>query len=116
MRIECQLPGAELNIDGKVVGQAPLLDPIWVMPGRHQITALVAGASPAVEMVNVVAGTEVDVDLKPQASPAVVRSQAPASEPVATRPLRENPYVDFSVEKPNLQEQSEGWWLGRKWT
>jgi tetratricopeptide (TPR) repeat protein len=57
VRIECRSPGAEVNIDGRVVGQAPLLDPIWVMPGRHQITALSAEASPAVETVSVAAGT-----------------------------------------------------------
>jgi hypothetical protein len=116
VRIECQIPGAELNIDGKIVGQAPLLDPIWVMPGRHQITALAAGASPAIEMVSVVAGKDIFVDLKPNPPPAAVRIETPAPAPIVTRPMKENPYDGLSVAQPKIPERSEGWWLGRKWT
>ena len=117
VRIECQIPGAEVNIDGKVVGQVPFLDPIWVMPGRHQITALAAGASPAVETVNVVAGTEIFVDLNPNPPPPVaVRTETPAPAPAVTRSLKENPYDGLSVAQPKIPERSEGWWLGRKWT
>ncbi len=116
VRIECQIPGAEVNIDGKVVGQAPLLDPIWVMPGRHQITALAVGASPAIEMVNVVAGMEILVDLKPNPAPVAVRTETSAPAPVVTLPSKENPYDSATLEKPRIHEQSDGWWLGRKWT
>lgn len=116
VRIECQSAGAEVNIDGKVVGQAPLFDPIWVMPGRHQITAFADGASPAVETVNIVAGTEILVDLKPNSQPAAVQAPALAPEPVVRRPLKEDPYEGFSVTQPRIHQQSDGWWLGRKWT
>jgi hypothetical protein len=116
VRIECQIPGAEVNIDGKIMGQAPFLDPIWVMPGRHQITALAAGASPAVETVNLVAGTEIVVDLKPNPAPVAIRAETPAPAPVVTRSLKENPYDGFNVTQPNVHEPSKGWWLGRKWT
>jgi hypothetical protein len=116
VRIECQTPGAEVNIDGKVVGQAPLLDPIWAMPGRHQITALVAGASPAVETVNVVAGTEILVDLMSNSLPVAVPVETPVLAPVVRTPLKENPYETFSVTQPKIHEQPNGWWLGRKWT
>jgi hypothetical protein len=96
LRIECQLPGAEVNIDGKVVGQAPLPDPVWVMPGRHQLTAIADGASPAVTTVNVVAGTESLVELKPQ----VQHVNVPAPQPAARRSLKENPYGGFVKKGP----------------
>ena len=116
VRIECRTAGAEVNIGGKVVGQAPLPDPIWVSPGRHQITALSAEAPPAVETVNVVAGTEITVELNSNPFPAAVPAAAPAPAPTAHRPQKENPYETFSVTEPKIREQPNGWWLGRKWT
>jgi len=116
VRIECQTPGAEVNIDGKVVGQAPLPDPIWVMPGRHQITALSAEAQPAVETVNVVAGTESLVELEPSSFPVAVPVGPPAPATVDRSPLKENPYETFSLTQPKAREQQNGWWLGCKWT
>jgi hypothetical protein len=116
VRIECQTPGAKVNIDGKVVGRAPLLDPIWVMPGRHQITALSTETSPAVETINVVAGKETLVELKPNSLPLVAPVGARTPAPVARRPLDENPYEIFGVTQPKSREQPDGWWLGRKWT
>jgi hypothetical protein len=116
VRIECQTPGAEVNIDGKVVGQSPLLDPIWLLPGRHQITALSTEASPAVETVNVVAGTEILVELKPNSLPVAAPVAAFSPAPAVLGPLKENPYETFSVTQPKIHEQPNGWWLGRKWT
>ena len=116
VRIECQPAGTEVNIDGKVVGQAPLLEPIWAMPGRHQITALSTETSPVVETVNVVAGEEILVDLKPNAVPVAVQTETPAPATAIRLPLKENPYEDFSVAQPKIHKQPAGWWLGRKWT
>jgi hypothetical protein len=116
VRIECQTPGAEVNIDGKVVGQAPLPEVIWAMPGRHQITALAAGASPAVETVNVVAGMESTVTLSPNPLPAASRTSTTVPAPGVRKSLKENPYEDFSVTERKIHTQSDGWWLGRKWT
>ena len=116
VRIGCQTPGAELNIDGKVVGQAPLLDPIWVLPGRHQITALSSETSPSIETVNVIAGSEILVDLKSTSLPMAVPVEALAPPPAIRQPLKENPYETFSVTEPKHHEQPNGWWLGRNWT
>ena len=116
VRIECQTPGAEVNVDGKVAGQAPLPDPIWVMPGRHQITALATGASPTVETVSVVAGREILVDLRPNSLPAAAPAETTVQAPVVRSSLKENPYDELSVNQPRIHEQTEGWWLGRKWT
>ncbi len=116
VRIECQIPGAEVNIDGKVVGKAPLLDPIWAMPGRHQITALAAGASPEVETVHVAAGTEILVDLKSISLLRAVPDERPTLAPLEPAPFKENPYETFTVTQPKVHAQPDGWWLGRKWT
>ena len=116
LRVKCQTPAAEVNIDGKVLGQAPLLDPIWTMPGRHQITALSAGEPPSVQTVNVVAGTEILVDLMSNSLPVAVPVETPVLAPVVRTPLKENPYETFSVTQPKIHEQPNGWWLGRKWT
>ena len=93
LRVKCQTPAAEVNIDGKVLGQAPLLDPIWTMPGRHQITALSAGEPPSVQTVNVVAGTEILVNLEPNSWAVTVPVEAPAAAPLRTSPGRKWTWV-----------------------
>jgi hypothetical protein len=116
VRIECEIPGSEVSIDGKVEGQSPILDPIWVMPGRHQVTALATDATPVVAIVDVVVGTESLVNLKPRPAPvaAPVDVAPPTSE--VREQFKENPYTDVSVTQPKTHAQPEGWWLGRKWT
>ncbi len=116
VQIECQTSGAEVSIDGKVVGQAPLLDPIWVMPGRHQITAVSPEASPAVETITVVAGMEIPCRSQAEFVAGGCPGRSPAQTPVVRRPLKENPYDGFSVSQPKIHEKTDGWWLGRKWT
>jgi len=65
LTIVCETAGAEINIDGRVLGPAPLAKPIWATPGWHQVTALQKGAAPAVEGVEVKAGTSTTVVLRP---------------------------------------------------
>lgn len=103
LRIECAIPGAEVSVDGKSEGQAPLPEPIWVMPGRHQVTALAPGIPPIVEAVTVAAGAE-----------SVVGLTAQVAQP---QRLRENPYGDIAEVRPARREPADHtWWLGRKWT
>jgi hypothetical protein len=116
VRIECPIPGAEVSIDGRVEGQAPLPEPVWAMPGRHQIIALAAGSSPLVEKIDVVAGAEVLVDLNPRVMQATGSNDRIA--PSRSAPQRVNePGYDGQVEQAaKRSEQSDGWWLGQKWT
>lgn len=116
VRIECQTPGAEVSIDGKAEGRAPLLDPIWVMPGRHQITALAADTSLAAQTVSVAAGTESLVDIKPNSTLVTASEQTPIPSPAVGSQSKENPYAGLGVTRPRIHEQPDGWWLGRKWT
>jgi hypothetical protein len=105
IRIDCEIAGAEVSVDGKSVGLAPLPDSIWATPGRHQVTAKHAGAAPAVEDVDVTAGSVSTVTMRMH--PLVVPMAAPA--PAAA------PAFDLqAAARPS--GASEGWWLGRKWT
>jgi len=105
IQIDCETAGAEVSVDGKSVGLAPLPDPIWATPGRHQVTAKHASAAPAIEDVDVTAGTvsTVTVRLAPVAVPVAV--SAPKAAP------------DFDLQATSRPSgMSERWWLGRKWT
>jgi hypothetical protein len=105
IQIDCETAGAEIGLDGKYVGVAPIPDLIWATPGRHQVTAKHASAAPAIEDADVTAGpvTTVTIRLRPMA--ASVASPAPKAAP------------DFDVQAALPPSGgSEGWWLGRKWT
>jgi hypothetical protein len=97
--VVCQIDGADISVDGKAVGKAPLTRPVWVTPGRHQVTATKSGECPMLDTVDVAAGGQDKAELRPLHGPLlglVSRSDlAATSKPDSAR---------------------EGWWLGRKWT
>jgi hypothetical protein len=79
VRLDTRHVGAQVLIDGAVVGVAPLPGP-WALPvGQHKIEVRPAGQAPLVETVQVAAGQEVRVAL----APAAARSDAEAG-PVRT--------------------------------
>jgi hypothetical protein len=87
------------------VGLAPLPDPIWATPGHHQVTAKHASAAPAIEDVDVTAGS---------VSTATMR-MLPLAVPVTAPAPKAAPAFDLqATARPS--GASEGWWLGRKWT
>jgi hypothetical protein len=43
IRLAVNVAGAEVRVDGRVVGRAPLVDPLFVDPGSHTIEALQEG-------------------------------------------------------------------------
>jgi hypothetical protein len=104
IQVDCETAGAEVSVDGKSVGLAPLPDLIWVTPGRHQVTAKHASAAPAIEDVDVTAGS---------VSTVTVRLRFLASSRSASAPNAAN--FDVQATAPS-SEANEGWWLGRKWT
>lgn len=67
IKVTCMTDGAEITVDGKQVGSAPLGNMIWTTPGRHQVAAQQVGFSPAIEDVTAVAGKAVvvNLDLRP---------------------------------------------------
>jgi tetratricopeptide (TPR) repeat protein len=56
LHIDCASIGAEISVDGKSIGKAPITFPVWVLPGQHQITARKQGAIPLVEDIFTHAG------------------------------------------------------------
>jgi Tetratricopeptide repeat/PEGA domain len=105
IQVDCESAGAEVSVDGKSVGLAPLPDLIWATPGRHQVTAKHASAAPAIEDADVTAGSvsTVTMQLRP-----VAASLAPSAPKAA---------LNFDVQSTApSSEANEGWWLGRKWT
>jgi cell division septum initiation protein DivIVA len=105
IRIDCEVAGAEVSVDGRGVGLAPMPDPIWATPGRHQVTAKHASAAPALEDVDVTAGSVSAVTMRMSSLAAPVAALAPKTAP------------GFDVQAtPPSSSTSEGWWLGRKWT
>jgi tetratricopeptide (TPR) repeat protein len=110
IQVTCPVDGAEITIDGKQVGSAPLGNMVWTTPGRHQVAAQQSGFSPAIEDVVAVAGQAVSVnlDLRPidlrttvvePSDAALVGGGAPAA-PAATeqdQPLYKNVWFWVAV-------------------
>jgi tetratricopeptide (TPR) repeat protein len=109
LTIVCEMAGAAIRIDGKDLGPAPVVKPVWAVPGMHQVTATLKGATPALEEVEVSAGGSTTVVLK-IGQPAVAAAPAVPPPVVAVPPPLE------VVTTPPPSESKQGWWLGRKWT
>ncbi len=96
--IACLVEGADVSVDGKPVGKAPVIRPVWTTPGHHQVTAAKSGECPMLENTEVIAGREAKVELRPLHAPQATQS----------------PRVDLSKVSA-AEPASDGWWLGRKW-
>src|SRR5262249_11557630 len=53
VRVTCTTAGAEVTVDGRRVGLAPIDRLVWTTPGRHQIAGRHARFAPAIEDVDV---------------------------------------------------------------
>ena len=99
IKVTCMTDGAEITVDGKQVGSAPLGNMIWTTPGRHQVAAQQPGFSPAIEDVTAVAGKAVvvNLDLRPidlraanqpaDAAPGQLNGEAAGSAQPEHKPL-----------------------------
>ncbi|XXX78128.1 PEGA domain-containing protein [Sorangium sp. So ce134] len=56
-------PGAEVLVDGKAVGKAPLEGEVFVEPGEHRVEARLEGYAPASQTVKVAKGGTAEVTL-----------------------------------------------------
>jgi hypothetical protein len=106
--IECATAGAEIGVDGKPVGLAPLANSVRVTPGNHQVTARHSTGGLVMEDVNVRAGTVETVVLRLR---AVAEPVAVAPTPALAIDLQARP-----AQSASPAETDQGWWLGRKWT
>ncbi|WP_437782969.1 PEGA domain-containing protein [Sorangium sp. So ce1097] len=70
--------GAEVTVDGKSVGQAPLADPVFLDPGRHEIGAKLDGYVPEAQPVAAMAGGTEELVLELKRAPALDAARAGA--------------------------------------
>jgi hypothetical protein len=120
LRIQCAKPGAEVSVDGKLVGLAPIAELIWVMPGSHQVTARHPATAPAIEDVEVNASWvhTVVITLQPLAKPVTV-VPAPLPPGVAEPVSPAEPAVDVQADNkpaPTPPKAQEGVRGRRVWT
>ncbi|WP_437280632.1 PEGA domain-containing protein [Sorangium sp. So ce375] len=71
--VHADVPGAEVVVDGSVVGKTPLLDPVFVEPGPHTMAVRHDGYAPQETAVEVAAGSELrrafELERPPQSAP-----------------------------------------------
>lgn len=74
--------GAEVSLDGAAAGKSPLLDPVFVKPGKHTVLASQGGKSATTQVDAKVGGaTAANVSLGGGAPPPVVPVPAPGPQP-----------------------------------
>lgn len=103
LSIECPMAGAEVALDGRSLGTAPIAGPIWVVPGSHQVTATHDGATPTVKTLTLAADMAETVVIEP----LVLKKPSPPSA------------FDAGIKAQRSQERppgGQGFWLGRTWT
>ena len=118
LRIECANSGAEISLDGKLVGHTPIADLIWSMPGSHQVTASHANMLPSIENIEVKPGWmhTVVMTLQPLAKVAPTASAIPpAPAPVVEPEATVEPEISHSPTQKPAAAADDGWWLGKKW-
>ena len=95
--------GAEISLDGKPIGKAPILDLIWAVPGSHQVTARHPSMAPAIEDIEVNASWvhTVVVSLQPLAKVVAEEPVRPKPRPAAEAELvKQPPPEEHPVERP----------------
>jgi hypothetical protein len=110
LRVECQTENATISLDGRDVGLTPLTKLLWATPGRHQVTARHWSFSPAIENVEIRAGTVLPVRVVLQ----VPVANAPHVQPSQPEPAAGG--VDLSSKELPPTPSGRGWWMGRTWT
>jgi len=106
VHVECETKGADIGVDGKPIGQAPIKDLVWILPGRHRVTASQSNGKALVQNVEVAGGDVLNVVLRadPQTEPDI------AAGPKETQlDLRRSSFGPASG-------PDQGWWMGRRWT
>jgi tetratricopeptide (TPR) repeat protein len=120
LRIRCTAQGAEITVDGKVVGTTPMPNEIWVTPGSHQIAARHPDNTPSLLQIDVVAESintvEIAMQPLPLAQPLSERPQTPQTAAGRHKPLSSAARDSLSDAAAEREQARDGWWLGRKWT
>ena len=99
--------GAEVRVDGALVGKAPLPKPVRITAGRHAVGATLDGHTPVVREVDVAGRAELalELTLEPLAAPA--SAAAPAAPPPPPPPVvYEKPVVEMPVIEKTIIERT----------
>ncbi|WP_437745085.1 PEGA domain-containing protein [Sorangium sp. So ce1504] len=78
--------GAEVTVDGASVGRAPLADPVFLDPGRHEVGAKLDGYVPQTRSVEATAGGTKTVVIALERPPAADTRRAGAERSVPPAP------------------------------
>lgn len=88
--------GAEVKVDGAVVGRTPLALPVFLEPGRHAISAELGGYKPQRELIEPAAGDAVRITLRLVRSDAEARAAVDAPATAGPRAASEAPPAKLS--------------------
>jgi hypothetical protein len=78
--------GASVAVDGRVLGVAPLAEPVPFAPGDHELRVSLEGHRDHVEIVTTEAGTEASREIVLQPIPTVVaKNPGPTEQPLGPR-------------------------------
>jgi tetratricopeptide (TPR) repeat protein len=72
--------GAEIYLDGSMVGTSPLTEPLKLSVGRRTIAARKHGFSPVEHVLDVAAGDHVQIDLEFKEKPAALEAKLPSQQ------------------------------------
>ncbi|WP_437335941.1 PEGA domain-containing protein [Sorangium sp. So ce394] len=108
------MAGAEVLVDGKVTGRAPLEGEVFVEPGEHRVEARLSGYETASQTVRVGNGGTAKVEL----AMTLAKSEVQASTPSGTEAVggsAPGAGADGPVEKktpaaPEQRPQERSWW------
>lgn len=64
VNVTTNVPGAEISVDGVVVGKAPLAKPLAVNPGLRKITAGASGYLPVTKTITVASSEQTNIDIQ----------------------------------------------------
>ena len=71
--VSCVVRGATIELDGSIVGQAPLDSPLLVRPGRHRLRVFKRGYRNSEHNLSVGSGQTIEVEADPIPSAAILR-------------------------------------------
>ncbi len=99
--VEVSPPGAEVVVDDRIVGKAPLGGPVFVEPGQHVVRARMAGRESEAKTLTEIAGIERTVVLEVPTS--TTESSLPPPNPVLEPP----PPVPTPSQSPAVSSSRE---------
>jgi hypothetical protein len=93
IKITANIPLADVFIGGVQYGKTPLIGPAYIDPGRHRVELRAPGYDAGTRILDVEAGTELDVhiDLKPSTLRAPPTPPPPSAAPSSPSPPRPTP-------------------------